>query len=132
MGTLSGTNGKSKPKKKVTPHAEFRFLNHSLSSDDKERLRALDIDVEYPLAEFLALAGTGYKVGLSYDERGSCFVASLTDREKTSTFYNACLTGRGSTIAMAVASLLYRHNTLAQGEWGALAAVDSKAGIDFD
>lgn len=116
MGSLSGTNGKSKPPKKASKN-DFRFINHSLSKSDEEWLEAADLDAEYDFTLVCDLVAEGYKFSLSHDERNQTYVASLTDRAEGSAFYNSCLTGRGASAIDALHALLYRHVHLAQGDW---------------
>lgn len=117
MSSYADKNGKSKPKKKVTPDVKFRFVNHTLTAADKEWLDAADLAAEFPASSVDELVTSGYKFGLSHDQKHNTFVASLTDREPTSPFFNACLTGRGSTPADARYAVLYRHLQLASGDW---------------
>lgn len=111
-------NGKSKPKKKErTSEAKFRFINYHLSKKDEEWLEAADLDTEFDFSLVRGLVEEGYKFSLSNDERNHTFVASITDRQEGSPFYNACLTGRGSTPLDAWYALAYRHLVLAQMDW---------------
>jgi hypothetical protein len=111
--------GPKQKKQKGTPNGkpDFRFINYDLSKADKEWLASADLDAEYPLALVCDLVAEGYKFGLSFDDRNQSYVASLTDRSESSTFYNSCLTGRGATALDAWCSLAYRHLHLAQGDW---------------
>lgn len=131
MGTLSGTNGKSKPKKEVSNAPKFRFINHAFDKQQREDLAAMDVGVEFPTEVVDGLVAEGYKYSLSFDAGNQSFVASLTDRDDASAFYNVCLTGRGSTPSNARASLLYRHFNIAQGDWSALDQVPSSERPDF-
>lgn len=108
---------KKSRKSKNGTSKEFRFINHDLDSKDKEWLEACDLDTEFPLTSLSDLVEAGYKFSLSNDVRNNTFVASITDRDEGSAFYNACLTGRGATPVDAWYSLCYRHLVLAQGDW---------------
>jgi hypothetical protein len=73
----------------------------------------------------------GYKFSLSYDDKNATCVASITDRQPASAFYNCCLTGRGSTPAHAFAALLYRHLVLAETDWSFFGQPDVAGSPDF-
>jgi hypothetical protein len=109
----------------------FRFINYSLTVADKDWLQACDVAVEFPLSRFVGLVQEGYKVSLSEDAKNHSVVASMTDMDPMSIFWNACLTGRGKTVEQAVASLLYRHLIIADTEWGVFGA-DPTTAVDED
>lgn len=115
MTTPSKNGAKNGKPKAGTP--KFRFINYELTMPDKEWLADADVETEFPADLVDDLVMEGYKFSLSVDQRNSCFVASLTDREAGSPFENCCLTGRGASPAAARISLLYRHVHLAAGDW---------------
>jgi hypothetical protein len=90
---MASKNGKKEAK---TNGASFRFINHSLSAKDIEQLNSLDLGLEFPYGLLDELVMEGYKFSLSYDDKNATCVASITDRQQASAFYNCCLTGRGS------------------------------------
>lgn len=132
MGSLSGTNGKEQRKKGTKNEQAFRFINHTLTTAQRDDLRAMDVGTEFPAEMVDELVVEGYKYSLSLDRGNQTFVASLTDRDEQSPFYNACLTGRGSTPANARAALLYRHVVVAQLDWSNFGEVGSVHTSDFD
>lgn len=117
MGSLSGTNGKQKGKKSGSEERAFRFINYTLSKQDGEWLESADLETEFPLSLVCELATEGYKFSVSFDGKNQCYLASLTDRDEGSPFYNSCLTGRGSTPVDAFHALLYRHLVLSERDW---------------
>jgi len=131
MGMNDRQERKRKSKPKETERA-FRFINHTLTTEQKNDLRSMDSSIEFPAEMVDALVGEGYKYSLSFDERNQSFVAAITDRDTASAFYNACLTGRGSTADNARVSLLYRHFHLAQGDWSALTTASGHDVSDFE
>jgi hypothetical protein len=110
------SNRKAKTSAK-SPEPKFRFLNYTLTKEDLDELRSLDLEAEFPRTLVDELVLEGYKFSLSHDARNATFVASITDRAPSSAFQNACLTGRGSTPATAWYSLAYRHFVLATDDW---------------
>ena len=107
-GNAAKSNGKDRP---------FTWINYDLSSKDKEWLSSADVASEFPAGMEYDLVVEGYKFSISLDARNSCFIASITDKDDKSPYYNHCLSGRGSTPAHARTSVLYRHVVLAQGDW---------------
>jgi hypothetical protein len=125
---MASKNGKKEAK---TNGAAFRFINHSLSAKDIEQLNSLDLGLEFPYGLLDELVMEGYKFSLSYDDKNATCVASITDRQQASAFYNCCLTGRGSTPAHAFAALLYRHLVLAETDWSFFGQPDVAGSPEF-
>lgn len=122
MGSLSKTNGKSKPPKERKNEREFEFVNYTLTSADKEWLERADCGAEFPLDSVLELVHEGYKFSLSPDVKNASYVASITDREQASEHFNRCLTGRGATPIDAWHALAYRHFVVARDGWHVFAS----------
>lgn len=63
--------------------------------------------------------GTGLKFSLSFDGGNCCYIASLTGRPdgRGERPFTCCLSGRGGTLAEALAVLLYKHAALLHGDW---------------
>lgn len=107
----------------------FRFINVELNSSDKTWLRSNDLPKVFPIEMAFDLVGEGYRFSLSYDEKNSSFIASLTDKRLGGKFTSCCLSGRGRTAITSWYSLAYRHFFLAEGDW---AVLDSGAGEPDD
>lgn len=108
-----------------------RFIEYALSPNDKEILRTeySESDFGYDLVE--DLVSQGYKFSLTYSDSVKSFICTVTDRREDSQFHNVSLSGRGSTIANARISLLYRHFVVAQTDWNILDSGGTKGGEDF-
>lgn len=106
----------------------YTFLEYRLSTVDKERLEALDIDAEFPFTGIAGLVSQGYKVSFSEDPRNSTCICALTDNRNESPFFKSILTGRGGTAAKAWAALCYKHFYLAQEDWANISKVDLDQG----
>lgn len=116
MGTYG--NGKSKPKtEKRNDAPTFRFISHNFSTRQLEELEEFLAAGEFSQVDLGELVLQGYKFSLSFDDKNSCFIASLTDRQAGSPSENSCLTGRGSSALAAQYALFYRHFALASEDW---------------
>lgn len=107
----------------------FGYINYELTVQDKEWLASSDVDAEFPPRLIDELVMEGYKFSLSFDERNSTCIASLTDRQVGGAFENQCLTGRGATPLNAIHSLLYRHLVVASGDWSVFNRVSKETAI---
>lgn len=94
-----------------------RFIEYSLTTNDKEVLRAeySESDFGYGLVE--DLIAQGYKFSCSYSDASRCYITTLTDKREGGQFANTSLSGRGSTIANSRVACLYRHYVVAQEDW---------------
>lgn len=63
--------------------------------------------------------GTGLKMSLTFDLTNSCYVASFSGRPDVEGEYAfvAVLTGRSSTLAEALAVLVYKHEEMLHWDW---------------
>lgn len=115
----------AKPKSRSGDVGGYKFINVSLSNDDKERLATYADEMGESLAVVFDLVSEGYKVSISLDSKHDSFIASLTDNNPKSSFHKYILTGRGTTALDAIASLCYKHYLLAEGDWSRLPFSDS-------
>lgn len=127
MAKKGSSNGRSS-----AGYPDIRFIKLPLRSSDKQFLReVLDPEVEYPPGRIEDLVCEGYKFSLSYDQKNSTFIASITDKSSDSDFHNCCLSARGSTPANARYALLYKHDTLCGGYWGEYVPDEKDQDTDF-
>lgn len=126
MGTNDRERDKKDGKRANARQQTFRFINHDLSAEDQERLGAMDCAEEFPASLVDDLVEEGYKYSLTYDAGNHTFIASLTDKSKGSVFTNSCISGRGSSAINARYSLLYRHISIAQGDWAVFDQIEDK------
>lgn len=124
-------NGKSKPIKKQSSKPAFRFINYNLDTAEKDDLRKMDIHVEFGNEALEKLVSEGYKFSLTYDSKNNSFIVSMIDTMDTSPYWNCCISGRGSSLANARASVLYRHVIVAEGDWSSLDKEGNSVTPDF-
>lgn len=131
-GGYEDKNGRSRSGGGAKGAASHKFLNHNLSASEKDRLRALDFDIEFPRSMDDALVLQQYKISYSHDAKNKTYIVALTDRHPDSAWCNTTLTGRGSSLDNARCSVLFRHFILADGDWSVLVSPDSEQAVDFD
>ena len=96
---------------------DFTFIDVRLDIDDKAWLAACDISKEFPFEMLFSMVHADYKISISHDTKRTSFIVSATDRSQTSPHQNCVLSGRGSTVLHAWASLAYKHFRLAEEDW---------------
>lgn len=112
---------KDTPPNGNNPNRKFEFkgfVNYDLTDADKQELASLDLEVEFPLEEGLKeVAEDLYKVTIQYDAPNSCYIASLSDLSGFRDSFGFILSGRGSSVERAWASLMYRHLYIFRDGW---------------
>lgn len=125
MGKSNGNSGNSSPKpaggrypkQGSTVLPDFKFVRCELSDDDKAELaRAVSSETIVPF-DAIGLVEQGYKLSLSHDKKGNCFIASATDRRVGSKSENYCLSARAANAPAALCALYYKHSVLLDGNW---------------
>ena len=115
--------GKSKGQSNAKSQG-YKFINYRLSAQDERNLEAMDVAVEFPLTLALDLVAEGFKLSINSDPKNHSYVASLSDTNPSSAFYQHILTGRGSTPIDAWIALAYRHYVAAEQDWSNICVVD--------
>lgn len=100
-----------------SPFGKSYFARVSLTTEDEKRIKELQAAGRLSLAEVGDLVLEGLKFSLNCDRNHHAVVASFSYKTGTEGDETAILTGRGSTPANAVASLLYKHLYLTDGSW---------------
>lgn len=121
----------SKSKSAATGRSSYKFINISLTAEDKRALSSGELVGTLSLELMFDLVSSGYKVSLNEDTKNACCVCSITDTRTDSPFYQYILTGRGSNPFNAWLAAAYRHFVLAGEEWGSVSIPDSDGGSDF-
>ena len=120
MSDKAGTpkkRARGRPKSKENFGSFNGFLNCYLNKQDEEKLAAMDLGEEFPLSDLPVVVGWGYKVTFSYSEYSQSFVCTMTDKVPDSPFENWAISGGGSSVEDAFASLLYKHRVKGVGGW---------------
>lgn len=123
--------GKNSKEGSRADFSRYKFINLQLSLSEQSGLRALEFSEELGLQQIFDLVQEDIKFSLSENKDNHCFVASLTDRVQASDGNFYILTGRGSTPANAVASVLYKHIYVLQGDWSSAYATDGNEVPEF-
>jgi len=112
------------------PFSEMRFVRLELSEAEKQDFRSLLAAEEFT-SDFLdRVIRAGYKVSLGIDKNGGGFLCSIRAESRDLLDAGLILTGRGKTIATAVAVCEYKSNYLAdENGW---AAAETRRGGSFD
>lgn len=131
MSNYANKNGISKTPKQYAPKKEYRFINYNLDVAQKTDLRSMDVDVEYGFPRIESLVAQGYKFSLVLDSKNASYIATLTDKAPNSEYENVSISGRGSTPGNALASVMYRHFNVADGDWSILEASENRPSGDF-
>lgn len=124
--------GKTTPKKvkdetprgKYSPNPDIEsewggFINVSVDEATKEEYnRWLEGEGAgfWPILE--DIMAEGLKFGLSWDASNSCYVSTLTGCGMVGSNTRFCLSARSGRFEDATALLVFKHDVLAQGDWG--------------
>lgn len=110
--------------------ADFRFVRVELTEAEKAEFRALLTGGEFDVIDFDGWVRDGYKLSLTYDEQHSSFIATLTAQYRDMPNAGLVLTGRGKTVAAALAVLEFKDRYLAGDDgW---AAAEQRRGGSYD
>jgi len=112
------------------PYTEMRFVRIELTETEKQDFRSLMAAEEFSGDFIDRVLLAGYKVTLSPDKNGGGFLCSIRAENRELLDAGLILTGRGKTVATAVAVCEYKSNYLAD-ENGWLAA-ETRRGGSFD
>ena len=114
------------------PFSRFRFVNISLTADEKERLGEFAADSRnHSLSEISALSVEKYKVSFSRDKDNGAYTVSLTDMDTSRQSFGWILVGRGSTPINAWCALYYKHTVLLGRDWATNYSMEDGSGGDF-
>lgn len=106
-----------KRKKEPKPVVWQGFLNCGLNVEEKRELKELAMSGEFEYADLNGLVDDGYKVTLNYSAKMRSYVVTLNDQNGESSFAGWSLSGQGSTLDKAFASLLYKHKYKWRDGW---------------
>jgi hypothetical protein len=108
---------KQKAEPKVERFNDVKFVNWSLSPDEKAACKAWELSLEDYDEALLTLVEAGYKSTVSYDDFRSCFTASIVPTKTAKSNQGYILTGKGSTPLKSVKQVLYIHYHIMAEEW---------------
>jgi len=106
----------TKPKQEKKQY-DVKFVNYTLSVEQKKELKALAWGLSEHETALIRLNESGYNVSHkwdSYNECFSCFVSPTSDCEANQGYI---LTGRGSSPVKAFKQACYLHWQIFDGDW---------------
>lgn len=107
----------AKSKKSDKKPWEIEFVAIELTDKEKDHLKSQAWKAEEVLDELERLADDGYKVSLWRDMYNDCAGCTITCNVEGNPNHRKCITGRGPDFVGAIASVLYKHYTLCEGDW---------------
>lgn len=108
----------AKPKTQSRPSfGDSKFINYSLSDEQKKELKAMPYDAEAFLSDLDRVTNSNYKVSFSWDDYGQCFACFWTQKDPKHANAGFVLTARGSTVLKAFKQSLYLHHNLFDEVW---------------
>lgn len=105
--------------------ANIQFINVNLNESHKTLYKTwIDSDPDiFSLMDDITMSG--YKITGSYDEKGQCHLATVTNRNGQPEFLNHCFNLRARTMGEAFARVLWLHFILCEGDWNEIASPSS-------
>lgn len=124
----------SKSAKKKSPgggnFSDAKFINYSLSAEQKRDLKAQPYTSEMFEADLHAVCDSFYKVSFSYDTYNNCMSCFWTPRDEKSPNKGLILTARGSTVLKAFKQAMYLHHVLFEENWADFYEASGREEID--
>lgn len=93
------------------------FVNVELNDAQKAAVKAMRADIQKCWAVVFDLVEGEYKMSLSLDAKNNAYVFSMTARREKDVNQGLTLTSRGGTVEGAVASFVYKHSVVLEGDW---------------
>jgi len=105
------------------------FVNVTLSAEDKERIRQYVPDPVGLVAWLEEMAGSGYRVGLTWNSEREAYICSVTARDTGTANDGKCVTSFAGGVLQAVFVAWFKHvhvlddvwespSSAGSGEWG--------------
>lgn len=110
-------NMPAKAKKSDKKPWEVEFVSIELTELEKSHLKTQAWKPDEVMSELDRLADDGYKVSLWKDKFNDCAGCTITCNAEGHSNHRKCITGRGPDFIGAIASVLYKHYTLCEGDW---------------
>lgn len=107
----------SKTKLGAPKFGDAKFINYSLSVEQKAELKKAVFTAEDMESLFDKVTEADYKVSLSYDTYNSCFACFITPKGEKHQNAGLILTARGSTCLKAFKQAMYLHYQLFAEDW---------------
>lgn len=93
------------------------FVNVDLTDAQKAVVKSMRADIQKCWTVVFDLVEGEYKLSLSLDAKNNAYVFSMTARRVKDVNHGLTLTSRGGTVEGAVASFVYKHSVVLEGDW---------------
>jgi len=120
-------------KKPPTPNNGFlpaKFINYTLSKEQKDELKATEFSLEYADDILVKLTEANYKVTFSYDDFAECFAAHVVPKGTEHKNAGFILAGRGSTPLKALKQAAYMHWQIFDEDWSEFYTARGRESLD--
>lgn len=107
-----------------------KFVNYSLSAEQKKELKATELTLEYADDIMTKLTEANYKVTFSYDDFGECFAAHIVPKGGQHKNAGFILAGRGSTPLKALKQAAYMHWQIFDEDWSEFYSAKGREALD--
>lgn len=105
-------------KQKATDDGWKGFVQCELNEQQKIAVKRLrDENMGQCWTDYLSLTGELYKLSQSYDTYNDAFVVSATCKDPKDKNMGLTLSARGGSLEGAVASFVYKHSIILEGDW---------------
>lgn len=94
-----------------------KFINYSLSKEQKDEIKSTALTLEYADDILSKLAEANYKITFSYDDFAECFAAHIVPKGSQHKNAGFILAGRGSTPLKALKQAAYMHWQIFDEDW---------------
>lgn len=123
---------KSRPAPKPTQPRfnDVKFINWSLSVEEKAACKQWTFDTEAYDNEVGKLIQSGYKLTVSWDGFRSCYTASIVPTADAKDNQGFILTGKGSTPVKAAKQALYIHFYVMGENWAEYSTAGGREELD--
>jgi len=115
--TDSNGNSSGKARKPTQRFNDAKFINWSLSVEQKQQVKAWLPDLEEVDDLETEIIQEHAKITRSYDEFAECYSCSIVPTAKHKTNYGYILVGKGSTPLKAFKQAVYIHKQVFSGDW---------------
>jgi len=107
-----------------------KFINYSLSQEQKNELKSTEFSLEYADDILVKLTESNYKVTFSYDDFAECFAAHIVPKGSQHKNAGFILAGRGSTPLKALKQAAYMHWQIFDEDWSEFYTARGREALD--
>lgn len=108
------------------------FVQCELNEQQKKAVKLLrDENMADVWTKYLTLVSELYKTSQSYDTYNDAFVVSATCKDPKDRNMGLTLSARGGTLEGAVASFVYKHEVVLEGDWTSAGLIGNRK-VDAD